>query len=90
MMPCARDVLTGHPAVPPAMLDQLAALRAARADYDVIITSHSGQFRFEATRRRGETGPWCLISADPDDLWRELPAALGSNGPPGRSLHTEP
>ena len=47
-------------------------LRVALPGYDVIITSHSPRYRFEAIRRRDETGPWCVISTDPGDLWREL------------------
>ena len=57
---------------PPAMLAQLAQLRAALPGYDVIITSHSGTYRYEAIRRHHGTGPWCIISTDPTDLWREL------------------
>jgi hypothetical protein len=56
------------------MLDQLAQLRAALPGYEVIITSHSGTCRFEAIRRGDGTGPWCLITTDPADLWRDLVA----------------
>lgn len=67
------DVLTGRAAMPSGMLTELAALRAALPGYDVIVTSHSPGYRFEAIRRRaGAPGPWCVISADPGDLWREL------------------
>ena len=38
----------------------------------MIITSHSRTHRFEATRRSSGPGPWCVISSDPADLWREL------------------
>ncbi len=62
------------------MLAELDALRAALPGYEVLITSHSPRYRFEATRRGGP-GPSCVISSDPADLWRELagrsrPAAL--------------
>ncbi len=67
------DVFTGRPGVPPGMLAELAALRAALPGYDVIVTSHSPGYRFEAIRRRTDgPGPWCVISGDPEDLWREL------------------
>jgi hypothetical protein len=45
--------------------------------YDVIITSHSGQHRYEVIRRPGHTGPWCIISADP----------LRCPEPSGQSIH---
>jgi len=75
------DVFTGSASVPPGALAELAALRAALPGYDVTITSHSRTHRFEATRRGDGPGPWCVISGDPADLWRELagrarPAAL--------------
>lgn len=67
-----RDVLTARPSPPPGMISQLTSLRAALPGYDVLITSHSPSHRFEAIRRHSETGPWCVISASADDLWREL------------------
>jgi len=76
-----RDVVTGRAVVPPGALNELAALRGALPGYDVIITSHGPCCRFEAIRRRGATGPWCVISSDPADLWRELAV------PPGRPPH---
>ena len=66
------DVFTGRALLPPSTVTELAALRAALPGYDVIITSHSGQYRYEAIRRHGHTRPWCVISTDPADLWREL------------------
>lgn len=66
------DVFTGRPSVPPGMIDQLSELRAALPGYDVIVTSHSGHFRYEAIRRHAGPGPWCLITTEPADLWREL------------------
>jgi hypothetical protein len=77
MKPWAWDVFIRRPAPAPGMLAQLARLRAALPGYDVTLTSHSGSYRFEATRRPDgpQTGPWCVISTDPADLWRELSAA---------------
>ena len=66
------DVLTGRAPVPPGMLAELAALRAALPGYDVNLTSHSPAHRYEAIRRDPGPGTWCLISTDPADLWREL------------------
>jgi hypothetical protein len=55
---------------------QLSRLQAALPGYDVVITSHSPPCRFEAVRRCLEgPGPWCVVSTDPADLWRELAAA---------------
>jgi len=66
------EVFTGRASVPAAMPAELAALRAALPGYDLIITSHSPTYRFEAIRRDDGPGPWCLISSDPADLWHEL------------------
>jgi hypothetical protein len=68
------DVFSGRASLPPGTLAELSQLRAALPDYDVTITSHSGTCRFEAIRRPSTpgTGPWCVISADPADLWGEL------------------
>lgn len=67
------DPLTGRPSVPEGILAELEALRAALPGYDVNVTSHSPAYRFEAIRRHDDgPGPWCVISSDPADLWREL------------------
>ena len=66
------DVFTGQPSLPPGTLAELAALRAALPGYDVIVTSHSPTYRYEAIRRASGPSPWCVISADPADLGREL------------------
>ena len=71
------DACTRRPAPAPGMLAQLDRLRAALPGYDVTLTSHSGSYRFEAIRRADGPGPWCLISTDPADLWRELTPAPG-------------
>ena len=79
------DVLAGRASVPAGMLAELAALRAALPGYDVIVTRHRPGCRFEAIRRHEDgPGPWCVISTDPADLWRELagrapPAAADGN-----------
>jgi len=79
------DVLTGRASVPAGMLAELAALRAALPAYDVIVTRHRPACRYEAIRRHEDgPGPWCVISTDPADLWRELagrapPAAADGN-----------
>ncbi len=72
------DVLTGRAALPPGALAEVEALRAALPGYDVIVTSHSPTCRFEATRREPGPGPWCVISSDPADLWRELAGSIAS------------
>jgi hypothetical protein len=100
MKPSGWDVFTGHPAPAPAMLAELSQLRAALPDYDVIVTSRSPAWRFEAIRRPGVPGPgpepWCVISADPADLWRELAActrhgaSTGVPGPLNRARHALP
>ena len=75
------DVFTGSASVPTGALTELAALNAALPGYAVSITSHSPAHRFEAIRRGKAPGPWCVVSSDAADLWRELagrprPAAL--------------
>jgi hypothetical protein len=78
------DALTGRASLPAGMLAELIALRAALPGYDVILTSHSPAYRYEATRRDPSPGTWCLISTDPADLWRELaPRARPGTGVPG-------
>lgn len=62
------DVFTGRASLPPGTLAELAALPG----YDVIVTSHNGRFRYGAIHRASGPGPWCVISSDPADLWREL------------------
>ncbi len=62
---------------PPWMVAELEALRAALPGYDVIITSHTPTWRFEAIRRHADRpGPWCVISSDPGDLWWHLAGRL--------------
>jgi hypothetical protein len=68
------DTIYRHLAPPPDMLAELARLSADLPGYDVIMTRRGCSRRFEAIRRPGgpEAGPWCVISTDPADLWREL------------------
>jgi hypothetical protein len=55
---------------------QADALRAAFPDYQIFVTRMGGEYRFEAIRRRGGGGPWCLISADAREIWQELRQTL--------------
>ena len=75
------NVYPGRASVPAGMLAELAALRAAMPGYDVVLTSHSPAYRFEAIRRDPGPGPWCVVSTDPADLWREL----SGRAPPART-----
>lgn len=73
MTPWPCGMLAGHPPPPPGMLTELARLRAGLPGYDVIVTWCGCTYRYEAIRRQTDSGgPWCLISTDPADLWREL------------------
>ena len=80
------DVLTGSATLPSGALTELAALRAALPGYAVTITSHGPAYRFEATRRDDGPGPWCVVSSDPGDLWRELAGRTRPTAPDGDSL----
>lgn len=63
MKPWAWDVFTGPPAPTRGMLAELSRLRAALPSYDVIVTSRSPAWRFEAIRRPGVpgSGPWAVV-----------------------------
>jgi hypothetical protein len=65
--------VTGQPIPPsPSAHVQAAALRAAFPGYIVnVITRWGDQPRFEAVSRDGGS-PYCLISADAREIWREL------------------
>jgi hypothetical protein len=84
------DVFTGRASLPPGGLAELSQLRAALPGYDVIVTSHSLTHRFEAIRRSGGPGPWCVISTDPADLWRELTPSSGYGTNTGRAAARAP
>jgi hypothetical protein len=57
---------------PPAVATQAAALRAAFPHYAVNVIQHHGEpARYEAVSRDGHN-PYCLISTDAREIWREL------------------
>lgn len=59
------------PAAAPALV-QATALRAAFPGYTVnMLARRGGRPRFEAVSRDGGT-PYCLISDDAREIWREL------------------
>ena len=57
------DVFTGQPSLPPGTLAELAALRTALPGYDVIVTSHSPTYRYEAIRPASNRGPTAVPGA---------------------------
>ncbi len=71
--------MTGGPIPPtppgpptPAVQVQAAALRAAFPRYAVHVVTHwDDKPRFEVVSRDGGD-PYCLISDDPREIWREL------------------
>jgi hypothetical protein len=65
--------MTGWPPSPaPSAQAQAAALRAAFPGYLInVITRHGDKPRFEAVCRDGGD-PYCLISSDAGEIWREL------------------
>jgi hypothetical protein len=64
-------VVTADPPPPEAQV-QAAALRAAFPGYVVnLITSRGEKPRFEVVSRDGGN-PYCLISSDAREIWREL------------------
>jgi len=67
--------MTGMPAQVssgPAALAQAGALRAAFPGYVVNVLLNRGEKpRFEAVSRDGGN-PYCLISTDAREIWREL------------------
>jgi hypothetical protein len=67
-------VFTGCLILSPQTRDEVSRLQAALPGYDVVVTSHSHAWRFEAVRCPGgpQAGPWCVVSSDLTDLWREL------------------
>ena len=74
--------MTGWPVPPvPSAHAQAAALRAAFPGYTInVITRRGDKPRFEAVSRDGGS-PYCLISADAREIWREL----RGHGSPGRA-----
>ncbi len=59
-------------APPPSAINvQLAALRIAFPEYVFNVIKGNGAPRYEAVSRDGGN-PYCLISADAREIWREL------------------
>jgi hypothetical protein len=58
---------------PPAARVRAAALRSAFPGYivNVIVPAHGEKPRFELVSRDGGN-PYCLISSDAREIWREL------------------
>jgi hypothetical protein len=67
-----------EPAPLPAARIQAAALRAAFPRYvvNVIVPAHGEKPRFEAVSR-DDGNPYCLISSDAREIWRELSGHAG-------------
>ena len=65
--------MTGFPLRPTSSaVVQAAALRAAFPGYTVnVITRHDDRPRIEVVSREGGS-PYCLISTDAREIWREL------------------
>jgi hypothetical protein len=65
--------MTGLPVPPaPAAHVQVTALRTAFPDYTFNVIRHrDDKPRFEALSRDGGS-PYCLISDDASEIWREL------------------
>jgi hypothetical protein len=65
--------MTGWPAPPsPSAYVQAAAPSAAFPSYTVSVIPRRGERpRFEAVRKDGGS-PYCLISDDAREIWREL------------------
>jgi hypothetical protein len=56
----------------PAVAVQAAALRAAFPDYTInVIQNRGDKPRIEVVSRNGGS-PYCLISTDAREIWREL------------------
>ena len=47
-------------------------MRAAFPQYTVSVMKSGGGHRFEPIHRSGDGSPWCLISGDVQEMWREL------------------
>jgi hypothetical protein len=70
------DVFAGSLMLAPELRADLAGLQAALPGYELTVTRRACAYRFEAVRRPDGpgNGPWCVISTDAADLWRELAA----------------
>jgi hypothetical protein len=60
-----------QPPPPPELRVQLEALRLAFPGYAMNLLMTGGKARFEAVSKNGGN-PWCLISTDAREIWREL------------------
>ena len=57
----------------PSARVQAAALRTAFPQYAVkVVTWWDDKPRFEVVARDTSTSPYCLISSDSSEIWREL------------------
>ena len=64
------------PPPPPSTRIQADALRIAFPKYAVNLITTGGKTRFEVVARPGTSAnPYCLISADVREIWRELKTA---------------
>jgi hypothetical protein len=67
-------MFTGWRMLAPETRDDLSRMQAVLPGYQVTAARCGSSYRFEAVRRPDgpKSGPWCVISSDPADLWREL------------------
>jgi hypothetical protein len=67
-------VFTGCLMLAPDTRDELSRLQAALPGYEVTGSRRGRDYRFEAVRLPDgpQDGPWCVVSSDLADLWREL------------------
>ena len=64
--------MSGPPSSPlPSAMTQAAALRVAFPEYVVNVRVGRDKPRFEVVSREGGD-PYCLISSDAQEIWREL------------------
>lgn len=72
--------------IPTSARVQATALRAAFPDYAInVLWSKGDKPRYEAVSRDGGD-PYCLISSDAREIWRELREAASRPRPPERHL----
>lgn len=81
------DVFTGCLMLAPDTRDEVSRLQAALPGYEVTVARCGRGYRFEVVRRPGGPGdgPWCVISADPVELWRELAPWTRAHAPAARA-----
>ena len=66
-----------QPPPPSARTVQLATLRIAFPEYVFNVIKGNGAPRYEAVSRDGGD-PYCLISADAREIWRELSQSVNA------------